>query len=281
MTIDVSPSDEGDHGTPTGQVALFAAGIFLGNANLSGGSATFNYSGCTRYITDGSFNITANYQGDSTYHSSQSSGSSLKVDKASVTLDFVVTPSTVTYGDWVTLNAIVNSDSPSAPSQGCTPTGWVTFKNGSTTIAVASLVGTVPPLGGGTGPLYSFAKLNINTLGAGSLTLTAEYDGDVNYEGGTATADLTINKKDLTIVCNNATREKGQGNPGFIANYFGLVLGQDSYSVITGTPTFSCDADIDSDVGYYTITISVGSLASANYNFASFTNGTLAVTADT
>ncbi|MFM7839294.1 MAG: MBG domain-containing protein, partial [Chitinophagaceae bacterium] len=96
----------------------------------------------------------------------------------------------------------------------------------------------------------------------------------LNYVNG----KLTVSKVNLTVVAQNATRAYGASNPVFTANYTGFVNG-DTYATsgITGQPAFTTTATATSGVGNYTLTPSLGTLSSTNYNFTSFTNGTLTI----
>jgi Bacterial Ig-like domain (group 3)/Beta-propeller repeat len=89
-------------------------------------------------------------------------------------------PSPAQSGATVTLTATV-----SAPQKyASTPTGTVTFQNGSTVLGSANLDPT------GTA-IYS-----TSSLAPGTCTLTAGYSGDSTYAAASATATLTINAPD-------------------------------------------------------------------------------------
>ncbi len=87
---------------------------------------------------------------------------------------------------------------------------------------------------------------------------------------------LAVNKVNLTVTANNASRVYGAANPAFIPTYSGFVNG-DTSAVLTGSPSLTTTATAASPVGSYTITAAAGTLSAANYSFT-FVNGTLTVT---
>ena len=115
-------------------------------------------------------------------------------------------------------------------------------------------------------------------LGAGSQTLSVTFtptDG-VDYTTATTTVPLTVNKGNLTVTANNASRVYGAANPAFTPTYSGFVNG-DTSAVLTGSPSLTTTATAASPVGSYTITAAAGTLSAANYSFT-FVNGTLTIT---
>ena len=86
--------------------------------------------------------------------------------------------------------------------------------------------------------------------------------------------DYTINKANLNVKANNASRVYGDDNPYFNVTYSGFVNGENE-STITTLPTISTTATKTSKVGEYPITISGGS--AKNYEFV-YEPGILTVT---
>lgn len=125
----------------------------------------------------------------------------------------------------------------------------------------------------------SLSTTATTTTGAGSVAITAAIGtlSANNYTFGPfVNGTLTINKAVLTVSGNNASRTYGAANPTFTSSYTGFVNG-DTTSVISGSPAYSTTAVATSAVGSYPITLAIGSLSSANYNFGSFTAATLTV----
>lgn len=168
VTLTASVSSSG--GTPTGSVTFSDGSTVLGSAPLANGQATFTSSS----FSVGSHSIAAVYGGDGTYQVSTSSLTQ-SVNPASTTT--TVTPSvnpSILDGS-VTFTATVSVVSPGAG----TPTGSVTFKNGSTLLATV--------------PINSFGQATFSTssLAIGQQPITAAYSGDSNFA---ASASATLNQ---------------------------------------------------------------------------------------
>ena len=140
------------------------------------------------------------------------------------------------------------------------------FVNGETAAVVsgAAEVTTTATSASGVGA-YAITP-TIGTMSAANYTFASFVNGT-----------LTVTKVSLTVTANNKSRSYGSANPTFDATYSGFVNG-DTSAVLSGTPTFSTPATIASSAGTYAITPAIGTLAAANYTFATFVNGTLTVT---
>ena len=135
-----------------------------------------------------------------------------------------------------------------------------------------------------TGPAIvsgSGSTASLNLTGAGSVTVTATQSG--NSEFGAAppiSQTITVNKALLTVTAQSVGRVYGQPNPAFNAIYTGFVGADTQASSLTGQPLITTTATATSSVGVYPLTITQGSLASANYTFT-FVNGTLTISGST
>ncbi len=98
----------------------------------------------------------------------------------------------------------------------------------------------------------------------------------LGYSLGFTNGTLTINKATLTVAAEDKTRQWGQQNPPFTASITGFVNGDDA-SVVSGSPTLTSMATVNSGEGSYAITPALGTLAATNYDF-SFIDGHLTVT---
>ncbi|MGO9228193.1 MAG: Ig-like domain repeat protein [Bryobacteraceae bacterium] len=154
----------GAGGTPTGTVTFKDGTTTLGAPSLVSGTATFT----TSSLTFGSHSITANYGGDSNFASSASAAliQAVGVSASQTTLISSANPSAV--GQAVTFTAVVSG-------AGGTPTGTVTFKDGTTTLGTPSLVS-------GT------ATFTTSSLTLGSHSITANYGGDSTFASSTSAA---------------------------------------------------------------------------------------------
>ncbi|MEC7756056.1 MAG: BspA family leucine-rich repeat surface protein [Bacteroidota bacterium] len=93
-----------------------------------------------------------------------------------------------------------------------------------------------------------------------------------NYDISFVSADLTIEKADLTATADDQTKYLGEANPELTISYSGFVNG-DSKANIT-EPTIATTATESSPVGTYDITLTGG--AATNYNI-NLVNGQLTV----
>ena len=159
-------------GTPSGTVSFKNGSTLLGSGILSSGKATFVTSG----LAVGVHPITAEYTGSTDYLTSTSLELSQTVNKegSSVTLASSVNPSVS--GEDVTFTATVK-----AAASG-TPSGTVTFRNGTATLGTATISA-------------GKAAFTTSTLAVGVHSITAEYNGSVDYLTSTSSAlSQTVNK---------------------------------------------------------------------------------------
>ena len=154
QSVTFSAVVSGSGATPTGSVAFEEGKIVLGTVTLADGLASFT----TTFTKSGKVSIIACYSGDQNYKAKNSKALKQVVDQytTSTALSSSLNPST--YGQMVTFTATVSSEGP-------TPTGSVTFKNGSQTLGSVSLSGGV-------------AQVATAILDVGTSTITASYSGD-------------------------------------------------------------------------------------------------------
>ena len=134
------------------------------------GPATLNGSSLT--ITGaGTVTVTATQAGNAS-HNPTSTSVSFVVVPAATTTTLTTSSGVATSGTPVTLTAQVGS------ANG-TPTGTITFLNGSTVLGTA----TISPGGS--------ASLTLSSLPTGGLSLTAAYSGDNNYVASNSAAQIT------------------------------------------------------------------------------------------
>ena len=162
FTATVTPQTPG---TPTGTVTFSDGSTQLGQGSLANGTATVS----TSALAIGSHSITASYSGDSNYIASVSSALAQVVATATTATALNATPNPASAGQSVTFTATVT------PSSAGTPTGTVSFFDGSTQIGNSSLSNGV-------------VTFSTSTLATGSHSITAVYSGDSNYNGSTSTA---------------------------------------------------------------------------------------------
>ena len=96
-------------------------------------------------------------------------------------------------------------------------------------------------------------------------------DYAINYVAG----GLTVTPATLTATADDLSRLRGEANPPLTYTLSGFVNG-DGTGVVSGTPTLSTPATINSPDGQYPIDITVGTLGAADYDFTTV-DGTLTV----
>lgn len=159
------------HSLPQGTVKFTAGSLNIGSAPTNAqGSAMLT----TSSLTPGTYNVVASFtaQGGST--ASQSTPVALTVTQIPTTLALTANPATAVKGTPVTITATVNY-----PSTSLLPSGTMTIKDGSTTIA------TLPVVDGA-------ASFTTSTLAVGTHSLSASYGGDANFVKSSATGSVTI-----------------------------------------------------------------------------------------
>lgn len=208
---------------PTGTVTFF-------DGITTDGSTTYTILGSpvamsgvpasltTSSLSAGTHTITVEYSGDATYSPSSSTPVTQVVNQASTvtTLSSSLSPSV--YGQPVTLTATV------AGTPGLTPTGSVTFSDGS------SVLGTVPLNAAGQ------ASLSASSLSVGDHTITATYSGNTNYFASTSAAvTQTVDQVSTTVTLTSSVNPSVYGQS---VTFTAAVVGSNG-GIPTGTVTFS------------------------------------------
>jgi hypothetical protein len=177
LTATISPTAPGS-GNPSGTVAFKdGANTISGCGAAQVNTATETATCITSALSVTSHAITAIYSGDANFTGSSSSPLTQVVNKANVTATVTSTSNVVTHGQPVTFTAQVTAAAPGAG----TPTGTVTFMDGSTALGTVSLT-----MSGGA----PTASLTTSSLAAGAHSITVVYNGDGNFLGGSS-AKLT------------------------------------------------------------------------------------------
>jgi sugar lactone lactonase YvrE len=222
--------------TPTGTVTFL-------NGTASLGTGTLNSSGVATLVLTppvGVYSITASYAGSSTDAASVSSPPiKVTVTLAPTTTTLIAVPTTLNYGQTLTLTATVTA------SNGVAPTGAVTFLNGAAT------------LGTGTLNASGVATL-VLTPAVDTYSITAAYGGTTDDAPSVSSPPITVNvdypatatvltaSPDPSPVENNvtftATVSSSAGTPtGTVSFYDGTVLLGTS-TLESGVATYSTSA---------------------------------------
>jgi hypothetical protein len=148
-------------GSPTGAVVFSSGTVVLGTGTLTNGQAQIS----TSTLPLGPSSITASYGGDASNSASTSAVLVETVDPNAAVVALTASPSVAALGADVTFTAAVSA------SGTVGPTGTVTFTDGTTTLGTTTLAS-------GT------ATFSTMSLSGGSHTITATYNGDGTYKGG-------------------------------------------------------------------------------------------------
>ncbi len=258
LTVTAEPQSKTYDGqTFTGFTASYSGllnGDALGGIGLNGaasfsGTATTAKNVGTWTITPGAGNLTAN-----DYDFTIFVGGMLTIDKAhlSVTADaktktydgLVFTPFTATVAGFVNNETLATSG----------VTGTASFTGAVTTAKNAGTYGTITPA--------------LGTLAATNYDFTT-------FTSGT----LTINKAHLSVTADAQSKTyDGQAFTSFTVTLAGFVNNETlATSGVTGTASFSGTATTGVNSGNYAVTPATGTLAATNYDFTTFTSGTLTI----
>jgi fibronectin type 3 domain-containing protein len=167
-------------GTPTGSVIFMDGTTALGSATLnSSGVATLSVS----LTTMGSNTLTAVYSGNATFEGSTSATLSHTVNKAATTVALSSSGATSVYEQAVTFTATVSS----AGLGSGTPTGTITFYNGSVALGTATVSGGV-------------AQFTTSALAVGAHTIKATYGGSADFAASAKALAQTVKKDSTSVV---------------------------------------------------------------------------------
>jgi hypothetical protein len=126
---------------------------------------------------------------------------------------------------------------------------------------------------------FAYSPSAGTVLGSGTQTLTVVFTPTdaVDYSPVTRTVQFQVNRAPLTAVATNVSRPYGAPNPSPFAYTINGFVNQDTQAVVSGAPTLATTATSSSKVGFYDITVGMGTLSASNYSFTPV-KGTLTVT---
>ena len=204
------------NGPPTGNVTFFDGNTSLGNANLSGGVATFNTQATA--LLAGSQSITAKYNGDSNFLTSTSAA----------VVQTVVPAATAT--------TLASNANPASAGQSINFTAHV-----SSTVN-GNLTGTMNfYLDGGTTPVFSVAlsggnaQYSTSSLSGGTHSLTAAFVSSNPNFNGSASVPLTQTITDFSFSASPTSDTVARGSSGTYTLTLAPIGG------LTGNVSLSCN----------------------------------------
>jgi len=230
--------------TPTGTVTFLDDATSIGSATLdSSGAAAFTISS----LAVGTHSISASYGGDANNNSSSSSPLLQVVNKAAAAVALNSSANPSLFGQTVNFTVTVTAVAPGAG----TPSGTVTFSDGTTTIGTAAL-----------GPTGA-ATFTTSALAPGTHTITAAYGGDGDFNPSSSSPlSQVVNKATATVSLNSSA------NPS--------LFGQAVNFTVTVTAVAPGTATATGTVTLQDGAATLGSLTLVNGQ-ASFTTSSLAV----
>ncbi len=176
FTADAAPATTGFGNVVTLSESGLVAGT-TGTVTFTSGGSTLcvvtrpaTSCGTSTSLAAGTYPVLATYSGD-VDHASSTASTTFTITTQSTSFTASATPSTVTYGNPVTLKET---------GLAAASTGTVTFTAGGTTLCTATL------------PTVSCDTSS--TLAVGSYSVTATYSGDGNFVGSTASTTFSITK---------------------------------------------------------------------------------------
>jgi len=216
---------------PTGTVALTANG-----APLAGGSLPLNIEGSAedQSLAPGTYAISANYPGDSSYGPSAAT-TNFTISKAPTTVVAGVAGLPVQYGNDEQIAATILTT-----SNGVAPTGTVSFSLDGSPLTTTSPLGYegFPYNPNGSPPYATLSGTGLATFPSlGNHTLAAQYSGDANYAPATS-APATITVTQALPFFTTYGASPSSVNIGQQVTLLATIFGSDAGVAPTGTVTF-------------------------------------------
>jgi len=130
---------------------------------------------------------------------------------------------------------------------------------------------------GGDAINYGLSTVAVQCSNVGPYPITVSLGSNPNYTITSTNGTLTITKKHLTVKADDKNKVyNGSPFTAFTATITGFTCG-DTVGVVSGSATYTGTALGATLPGPYTITPQLGTLTATNYDFTTFTNGTLTI----
>jgi hypothetical protein len=235
-------------GTPSGTITFKDGTATLGTIAVASNTASF----ATTTLSARLHSISAVYSGDANFAASASPILTQSITKAATSTVLTASPSASRFGQPVAFYATVKSGTSG------TPTGTVTFKDGTTILGTSTLSA-------------GRAKISTLKLTVGTHPFTAIYNGDANFSGSTSAVlnFVTSNAATSTAVLSSVNPSVLGGSVTFTATVKSSTTGIPAGSATfkDGTTVLSTVALTSGKAAFTTSTLAAGSHAiSVAYN---------------
>jgi hypothetical protein len=259
LTATVGASGSGTAPVATGTVTFLDNNTAIGTATLTNGKASL----ATSALGAGTHSITASYPGDNNFGPSSSAVAALSIARTTSTTTLIAAPNPSTSGQAVTFSATV-----AGPTGGPTPTGTVTFLDGTTALGTATLNTGV-------------ASFTTSTLSVGTHTITASYGGDSNYLTSSSTG---LTQQVVAAAVNGPTVANVQrfgfhAQPTLLVLNFSAALDPTraqnvaNYTVTSGSNQFTVTAAVYNPTSH-SVTLMFSQLLDLHHKYTLTVNGT-------
>jgi hypothetical protein len=190
VTVDVAVDNTYHLASSGGTITLFDNGTQIATGAMSQGIAFFPLT----TLAVGAHSLTASYSGDNDLKPSTSTAFTQNVSQATTTTSVSLSASSINFGQSATLTATVQ------PAYTGTPTGAVTFLDGTTTLGISTMTN-------------GSAQFTVSALTPGTHSISAKYSGDTNFTASNSTASqtLTVNQATTTTTVSTSSNPSTYG----------------------------------------------------------------------
>ena len=237
----------------TGTVQFLDNGVSIATKTLAGGTASFSVSSLPQSPVPHSF--TAVYAGNGNLNASTSAPVSFTVNGLPTNIATPTASGNSAVGQQFTITTTVTG-----PSGAGTPTGFVTFADGTTTIGTIALDST------------GMASLSLKFQSAGTHFIFATYGGDAKFAASPTSSVLSVsicpNNPTVTVTASVASPVFGQtviftgsvspaapGSMDFLADGQSMLAAL-PITLVNGQAQFAPDSSSPLQSGAHTITVS-------------------------
>ncbi len=200
-------------GLATGTITFDDGSSTIGTANIGAiGYASLNNDSLRTYpLSAGTHKLSASFPGDASYNASTSAPVTITITKATPQMQIQPAASSTSTAVYDLIQIAI-----AEAGVGSTATGTVTLQSNGVTLGTAPVVA----LDSSAGLPEGVATLNVSgsQLQVGVDTLTAVYSGDVNYNGASVTAPLTVSQATFSLSTSpiNMTAGATSGNTAIV-----------------------------------------------------------------